>query len=582
MAQPPYVTAHTPEPSGGPAWDFEAPWAGQEPQDGVASVRDRIHGFEAAQPGLGPSGDRIADATADRLWDRRPPELNRDPPAENPLRAVRPGDGVRKGRTSEDIRRNVRQLQELLRTRLPAEIPIDGCFWVGNGSLQAWEDWTKSVNRPLDLNAAVDQVAIDLLVQGNRKGKEEPDPIRPGPDHAALEVVLDRIDVAYQNMVTRQRDGVQAVIRDLTPLDRVDPAMWPGLLKGLLQGPLIYLYGIANGALRRAINVHLQQDPDLAGLEHRNLDGANDKLFDGLAAAGLEFITGLADIQDPADGKLEERQDLLARFADEQLALVTQLGFAAHDHFEQQKPQMRKPVKGAPPPNCQEDPRVCVAKAELRAVNHAASVAFHEQYHIILQRWSVALGRNSGLRMGRFGGGTQDRIDPATGRLVIGKDGRPEQEARESLDLRPLRQGGGLGRALVVPGVLYVGMWGRSPGAPISLKDDARISGMSPRTRKKLSGPVGQLGVPVVAEGKFHLPGAPIPQPPDWGPEEEGRDAHVAIGINEARIAFNLTTDDDGREWRKRRGGGDEEAGKQRLAEDLGRQTIGGVDKGGG
>lgn len=140
-----------------------------------AGVAERVRAFEAAQS-LAPSGNRLNDATADKLWDRKPPELDHDPPADNPLRALRPGDGVRDGRTAEPIKADVRKLQELLRKRLPADIPVDGMFWVGNGTLQAWEDWCKLVNGKLDFNDVVDRMAIDLLVQGNKKEKPAPTP----------------------------------------------------------------------------------------------------------------------------------------------------------------------------------------------------------------------------------------------------------------------------------------------------------------------------------------------------------------------------------------------------------------------
>jgi hypothetical protein len=143
-------------------------------------VLARIHLFEdrEKQPH---SDETIRDETADLLWGTAPPALDTQPDPTNEMRGLIPGDGLREGRTDADIKRRVRLLQQFLNKRLPATLPEDGNFWVGNGTLQAWNDWQQRVGEPPSL-APVTNYAVDLLERGNVKDpKKKPDPPTPEP-----------------------------------------------------------------------------------------------------------------------------------------------------------------------------------------------------------------------------------------------------------------------------------------------------------------------------------------------------------------------------------------------------------------
>jgi peptidoglycan hydrolase-like protein with peptidoglycan-binding domain len=415
----------------------------------------------------------------------------------------------------------------------------------------------------------------------------QPQPPQPAPPSAELETVLDRIEVAYQNMITRQRDGVQAAVRDLTPLDAPNPSTATTILGGLLKGILTFLYGAGEGVLRMAVVNAMSSQPDTPD-NVKVVDNANDKVFDQMWGGAMDFVGQLLGAGPKAAA--ESRANLLADFADAQLELVTKTGFLALDGFEQSKPTLRAPATapvppvGKVPPSA--DPRVTRARNMLASINTTTGKAFGEHYNTIVERWSRELSRQGPgikLKTGAFGGGQEQtgfkpKLD-GNGKPVIDPDtGEPEQEAvmaaKQSLDLSPLKQGGPLAQPPPLPpGVIGATLLGGFPGQGVLLKD-AHVDGLSPRVRTKLKDKtVADAGISVVASGTFQ-----VPVPPDPNLDNFGKQA-VTVGINEVGHVFDLTNE-FGSDWLEQEGKGDRQAGLDRFAALIKVQKLGDVDAG--
>lgn len=429
-------------------------------------------------------------------------------------------------------------------------------------------------------------------------GQVPPTPVPPTVN-SELETVLDRIEVAYQLMITRERDGVQAVIRDLTPLDIADPSLAITVLRGLLQGTLTFLYGAGEGLLRVTIN-KANHDPQLVSEDAFTLDNANDKVFDAMWQACTGFISEL--LAGGSKKAAEERSNMLADFADGELSLVTKAGFTAFDKFERDgKNDLRSPARGklppppvlsgeagtgGIPPSVTGDPRVDRARVMLNSVNTAAANAFKQHYQAALDRWDIELAKGSkGLKLktGSFGGGeeqigTEPVIDPSTGQPLRDPDTgevitKPKMAAKQSLDLSPLQQNPVTGAPpSVPPGVIDMLIFSGLPSGKVQVGPSS-VDGLSPRTRQKVSElPVAQLGIPLVAQGTFRLPGPPLD-------DDFLLKAPVVVGVNEVGHVFDLTTNSSGVEWLDDKGNGNHSAGVQKVADELKASKMGTIDK---
>lgn len=488
-----------------------------------------------------------------------------------------------------------------------------------NGEMDGrWGDETSAVTQRFQADNDIPQggfeagrktlLALDTHLLGAQPSPPQPTPPQPKPPNPQpptpsvnpeLETTLDRIEVAYQNMITRERDGVQAVVRDLTPLDVADPSVASNILRGLLQGTLTFLYGAGEGVLRHIIKDAVNKSGQPSDSTD-NLDNANDKVFDAMWAGLTSLINDI--VNQGSKDAAESRSNLLADFADDELKIVTQAGFTAFDAFERDgKKNLRQPAAagdvvsdpgksggspGALPPSVSGDLRVDRARVLLNAINVATASAFDEHYRATLHHWSKAVAQGSAgtkFKAGEFGGGqeqvgTESVIDPQTGQPMRDPDTgeiitKPVMANKRSLDLSALKQNsvtGGLPD--IPPGVVEAGMISSLPSDTVRV-GDSKADGLSPRTRDKLSNqPVSQLGVPMVALGVFRLPG---PQLDD----QFLLNAPVVVGINEIGAAFDLTTNSAGVEWITDKGAGNRTVGVGKVADELRKSKIGKIDK---
>ena len=476
------------------------------------------------------------------------------------------------------------------------DLAVDG---VARAAALAGADKTFTANLKDDGNSHVVKATSGSVQQSAQFGCGGQGPT-PTPLNPELETVLDRIEVAYQLMITRERDGVQAVVRDLTPLDIPDPSLATTVLRGLLQGSLTALYGASEGLLREAVNKATKNDPTASHQDTFVIDNTNDKVFDAMWQACTGLISDL--LGQSGQQAAAARSNMLADFADNELSVVTQAGFTAFDKFERDgKNDLRSPAKGklppppilageaatgGVPPSVTGDLRVDRARVMLNSVNTAAANAFKLHYQTALDRWDVELAKGSAgtkLKTGSFGGGqeqvgTEPIIDPSTGQPLKDPDTgqvitKPKMAAKQSLDLNPLKQNSITGAPPTVPpGVVDMLMLSGLPSGKVQVGPSS-IDGLSPRTRQKLSElPVAQLGIPLVAQGTFRLPGPPLD-------DDFLLKAPVVVGINEVGFTFDLTTNSSGVEWLEDKGNGNRSAGVQKVADELKASKMSTLDK---
>jgi len=346
----------------------------------------------------------------------------------------------------------------------------------------------------------------------NPQPNPQPNPTPTPKNDAELESVLDRIDVAYQKMITRERDGVEALGRDLSNLDKPKPSDAQQVLFFMLSVISASLYGLGEGALRLAIKKSINEVDVLSEAMKSDIDNANDKVFDSMNDRFLKDLTSTPKGD-------ESRADLLADFNDEHLAAVTNAGFGAADSFEAEgKAQLRKdagPSKKRDPRNQSGDPRVDGALQMLDNINSQANAAFQLHYDKSLQAWDSKL---------------------AQAKLGVDSDNL------EDTNLEPLK-----GSADIGQGILQVLLDILS--GPTEEVVDARIDGLSPRVRTKLTGKTpAEAGLPVVADGSTGS-------------------RRVRVGITEHQNIVDLTTSNSGADFLVKRGGGDRREGVLRVAQ---------------
>jgi hypothetical protein len=333
-------------------------------------------------------------------------------------------------------------------------------------------------------------------------------------------------------MITRERDGVQALCRDLSGLDQPKPSDLAQVVMFMLSVVSSFLCGLGEGALRQAIKKELDQIDLLSNEVKVDLDNANDKVFDGMNDRFLKDLTA------PPRGGDESRADLLADYCDAHLAAVTNAGFGAADKFEVDgKPLLRKggtpqppvlspgadaqPTTGGRPPgqhdarNQSGDPRVDNALAMLDSVNAVTNQAFQLHYDASLRAWDSKLAQ---ARLGVDSGNIEDtNLDPLKG------SGTPGQ------------------------GILRVLL--EILSGPVEQVVDAKIDGLSPRVRKKLTGKTpAEARLPVVADGSTGS-------------------RTMRIGITEHERIVDLTTSASGAQFLVNRGDGDRRTGVERVAQ---------------
>jgi hypothetical protein len=342
-------------------------------------------------------------------------------------------------------------------------------------------------------------------------------------------------------MITRQRDGAQALSRDLTPLDRPDPPISiSDVLKGLLEALTVGLYGIGEGALRQAVNKALsnKKQPDDPGFI--DADNANDKVFDHL----FETL-----IKDPLFGNDkggdENRAGLLADFSDDQLELITKAGFLAFDKFESEGKnilrgggvpelpitaavQQERTAGGHDKRNQSGDPRVDHALALFDSINAAATEAFQIHYNTALRAWDSQLAQHQ-----------------------LGKDNLADTKLESLL----------AGTSVPTPpaGVLRVLL--DLFAGPIEQSVEAKIDGLSPRTRGKLKGITGaQAKLPMVLDGSTGS-------------------RTLRVGVTEHGRILDLSTAKSAAAYLEKRGDGDRREGVLRIGDHILSSPLPDIDK---
>jgi hypothetical protein len=343
------------------------------------------------------------------------------------------------------------------------------------------------------------------------KPNPQPNPTPTPKNDAELESVLDRIDVAYQKMITRERDGVEALGRDLSNLDQPKPSDAQQLLFFMLSVISASLYGLGEGALRLAIKKEINEVDVLSEATKSDIDNANDKVFDSMNDRFLKDLTSVPKGD-------ESRADLLADFSDKHLEAVTNAGFGAADSFEAEgKPRLRKssgPSAKRDARNQSGDPRVDGALQMMDNINSQANAAFQLHYDKSLQAWDSKLAQ---AKLGR------------------------DSDNVEDTNLEPLKGSGDVGQ-----GILRVLLDILS--GPTEQVVDAKIDGLSPRVRTKLTGKTpADAGLPVVADGSTGS-------------------RTMRVGITEHQNVVDLTTSDSGGQFLVKRGGGDRREGVLRVA----------------
>lgn len=337
----------------------------------------------------------------------------------------------------------------------------------------------------------------------------------PAPGSEELETVLNRISIAYQLLLTRERDGALALCRDLSSLDVPHAPATVKLLVDILIGLVSFEYGFAEGAILQTIKNGLKDR--LKGHEERieDINQGTDQVVSAILQAGQEEIAKVGN------RNIKDRSDLLAGFCDNQLDEVTREGFAALDKFEVDfKPRLRRPAAAGGKRDARNqsgDPRVDVGLAKLDAVNETAAAAFQIHYDTALRQWDSKLAQS---RLGVDEGNIKDT------------------------NLEPLK-----GSASIPPGVLDVHLELALDGSGEEVVG-ARIDGLSERVRTVLKGKTGaDLHLPIVAEGFTAT-------------------RRMRIGITESHENIvDLTTSNSGGQWLTLRGNGDRRQGVLRVAD---------------
>ena len=357
-------------------------------------------------------------------------------------------------------------------------------------------------------------------------------PPTPVPGNEELETVLNLISIAYQLLLTRERDGLLALCRDLTPLDQPEASATAQVLISILIGLVSFLYGFGEGAIRqsiiKALNDRLKDHQERI----KDLDEGTNQVVSAILQAGQGAIAKAGD------RNIKTRSDLLAGFCDNQLDQVTREGFAALGTFETDfKPRLRQPAAAGgkqDPRNQSGDPRVDVAWKKLDAVNDTAANAFQVHYDAALRQWDSKLAQRQ-----------------------LGVD----EESVKDTNLDPLK-----GDADIPTGVLKVEVF-----IPIvfgKVKPEqvfrARIDGLSERVRTQLQGRRGaDLNLPIVADSSI-----------------AGSVVGVRVGITESHRVVHLTTDAGGAQWLTERGDGDLRQGELRVADTVLNARMPEIEKG--
>jgi hypothetical protein len=434
------------------------------------------------------------------------------------------------------------------------QLPVSGADqnWGGETSRAVASFQSKNGIQPGGFEAGRKTLlALDAHLGGKPAPGPLPKPVpvppqpTPVPGNEELEVVLDRIDVAYQKMVTRERDGVEALTRDLSNLDTPKPTDAQVLISFMLQVVGAGLYGFGEGALRPAIKKGLNEIDALSDAVKSDIDNANDKVFDGMNDKFLK------DALSGGKGGNESRQDLLADYADEHLKAVTDAGFGAADKFEAEgKPTLRKggtpeppvldpgapaPTPGQPAPgqhdkrNQSGDPRVDAAFTLLDLVNATTGQAFDFHYDAGLRAWAS--------------------------KLAQAKEGVDSDNINDT-NLEPLMAGSSVPQPPA--GVLQVLL--DLFAGPTETVVDARVDGLSRRVRKKLTGKTpAEAKLPLVADGSTGS-------------------RTMRIGVTEHGRVLNLTSSKSGTAFLEKRGKGDKVQGALNVADNVLKTKLPNID----
>lgn len=315
----------------------------------------------------------------------------------------------------------------------------------------------------------------------------------PGPLVPELSAAVDATLIQYQFMLTRQRDALAAVRRDLGDLDKPAVPFVKALFIQLLKSTYAFVFGATGEGLKIIVEHALEGIPDK---DRREIYGeASAEVFKNL---GLEEKIVHLIIEDPGDPLAT-----LDAWFDYRLRVLTEAGLKSQLHFVTEvKPDLLRKLSN--------DPRAIFlrlleAKTWEIGVGQAAAAAFEMQKGAELNDWAIYQAQ-AALKK------------PLT--------------AKKGTDLR--------GAEKNTAGVLELVLHGQRPedGFPVKV-ESARITGFSKRTRQQLQNkPIGQLtGIPIAGRGTVVLP--------------PGAQAHIDIGRNEKDEHFSWNEDKRGERWLK-------------------------------
>ena len=420
-----------------------------------------------------------------------------DAPVGNPLVGLTRGDGLNVG--TFERRPRVQLLQEKLNEKMLAGIKADGMFGPKTG--QVLREFQASIGQTEQ--EAVDRLTGDALLDRKSGGDKPPEPVPPQPvfENRALEDTLDAVWLQYQFILTKQRDALDRLEKDLASLEK-PPSTVRDLLIKAGSAALEAVLGAAGGsALRDPIKKALE------GLEQEFINKGVDTVFDEAKSKSVTLA------EEEAKTRLDEGLPPLDTFIESQRQALNDAGGDIQEKFlTETKPKFREftaedvPAAGA-------DPRVERANKLLRGLKKERGKAFETQYFESLQEWASYEART---KLGKKENKGQSVGD----------------EKVEGTDLSKDESG--------VAGVLELEIEGTAPNLPVQLKE-AEISGLSEKTRKKLEerdASIGALNLARRAEGDV---GSQVPIF-DFGPS-------IEIAENETGEVFEVDSSAGGKEW---------------------------------
>jgi len=359
---------------------------------------------------------------------------------------------------------------------------------------------------------------------------------QPTPSNQQVTTAELLVLAKFEFMHETQRDATEDAIKDLQPLDKDKVPLIVQILEMVATTYLQFEYGVAEQLVRNAI---VGPEPkDFLKLMDNGLDKAFDFLQDNVK-------DGIKDeLKDEHDAPSADLAKHLEPFRRGTLAALRV------QNFKLQKNWITEMQKG-------DTSNITPAQLQVigDSVERSDQQIYKAQYDKVVQSWA------SYLAQAKVGGGAvigpiEDPTDPQAKK-------RKGEIAVTNLDVVDGKD------ADDVPGILVIGIEANDGGALQSSEklsppsqvastrqmvalNDIHIFGLSEETRKRIQGPVGSLGLPLVLRGE---------------PSDGGR---VVIGKDEAGRIVDGGSDNDGKKWlgavsKALGGSGDTQDGMERL-----------------